>query len=153
MGTALSPSEAEELAELPEDWLDLFPFLCVGLLTSTHLRWTPHRMYRGRRVYREPVDRVLSEGAPPPKHGIYGMFDTPLLGPRAVRVEHIKRVSLDNFSPVEAAFVNIHLTDSFEMEGPSGWPEYELSAHWEHTLGAMKLYRENPETRYLQFCG
>lgn len=150
MGLPVEPGTAEDLTVVStlvmEGFRMLMPFPCVGLLTSTHFRWTPHRSYRRLPVYTTAIDQVLSEGEPIAK-GIYGTFSNPLLGTRAVRVEAIKQITVRVFFP-DFAMLDVHLTDNCEIEGPGPWPIYEQSQIADLV---PYMYRTgNADDRYLQ---
>ncbi len=150
MGLPVEPGTAEKLSvvsTLVLDGLRVFiPFSCVGLLTSTHFRWTPHRSYRGRGVFQPHIDRLLSEGQPIEK-GIYGKFSSPLLGPRSVKLEAIKRISVRAFFP-DFAMLDVHLADRCEIEGPGPWPIYDQTQLADI---APAIYRSSDaESSYLQ---
>lgn len=151
LGMPLSPSQADKIKVLMDGWGSYLPLMVVIVLTDSHLRWTPHRTYRGRRIYPSSKDNGLAEGEPVSK-GIYSKFPHPSLGERAVPLRHIQRFAIEAYWPDRLVLVNVHLTGSGAVEGYPGWPAYEL----EHLGAYIPLPAdESPESGevgpYLQF--
>jgi hypothetical protein len=153
-GMLMDPVAAAESPAMLPDWVAGIPFSCVLLVTSTHLRWCPHRSYRGRSVFQPPLDVILGGRAPLSKE-IYGTFDSRILGPRGVPVSTIKRVALDSFSPTELALVTVHLTESTNgIAGGHPWPVYEMAAFQATVSRPLPPWHhadDQPDSPYLQF--
>lgn len=151
LGLPVSPEDAESITETASKLLDglrlRLPLMCVGLLTSSHFRWTPHRTYRNSLVYRETVDKVLSDGAPKEK-GIYTKFSHPSLGARAIQIEQIKRISITAFQSPDLAVLDIFLTDNCQIEEPGPWPLFEQSQIAD--VAPPVWLPEDPNSRYLR---
>ena len=149
----LLPPSAFKIAFMSETEWVAFPFSSVLLLTSSHLRWCPHRTYDGRPVYTPYLDGVFGENAPTEK-GFYTTFPNPLLGRRSVPVGTISRVSLDAYWPSRLALIHVHLTQHSQgLDAGQPGPIYDM-AEYVARFASEPLTRwpdPEPDTPVLQF--